>query len=444
MNENTPLPEEQPAKSWFRTSITVKMIIIGFLALLMLIPANLVQPIISERENTGRSVEVEVEKAWAGNQEIAGPILTVPYVKILPNGDKQMHNKHFLPEKLMVNGKLNPEKLERSIYEITVYDAQLNVEGKFDTLQIQTAQFDGEPMWDKAYLSLGISDLAGVQNELVFNFDNSVLKAKSGLTNRILGESGVTIPLVILPNDLTDLQFNFNLQVKGTSEIKFIPIGNNTSVNLSSSWNAPGFNGAFSPDSKNLEDDGFTANWNILELNRNYPQTWDDEAYRDQVRQSAFGVDLVNTAGDYQKAMRSVKYAILTIGLTFLVFFLVEVINGNRIHPFQYILVGLALSLFYVLLISISEHVQFNMAYLISSSIIIIMITLYSLAIFTAKKLSVMLFFILSGLYSFLFVILQASDYALLLGSIGLVIMLGLTMYFTRKVNWYSVKTSVA
>nr|MBP8250449.1 inner membrane CreD family protein [Chitinophagales bacterium] len=152
----------------------------------------------------------------------------------------------------------------------------------------------------------------------------------------------------------------------------------------------------------------------------------------------------VNTTNDYQKAMRSVKYAILTIGLTFLVFFLVEIINGNRIHPFQYILVGLALSLFYVLLISISEHIDFNIAYLIAAAVIVTMITLYSLAVFSQKKLSVLLFFILSGLYGFLFVILQANDYALLLGSIGLVIMLALTMYLTRKINWYQVKAHVA
>ncbi|MBL0280880.1 MAG: cell envelope integrity protein CreD [Bacteroidetes bacterium] len=444
MNELPYSPEEQPAKSWLSTSITVKMIIIAALALLMLIPANLVQPIISERENTGRSVETEVEKAWAGNQQIAGPVLTVPYVKISPKGEKQYHNKHFLPQQLDVTGKLSPEKLERSIYEITVYDAALNVNGNFDVAAIQSAQFDGTPLWENAYLSIAINDLSGVQNALNFKLDNEQLPIKSGLKSKILGESGVTLPIDLTTHFFTNWQFNFDLQVKGTSEIAFLPIGNSTSVNLSSPWNAPGFNGAFSPDNKSIQNDGFTAQWDILELNRNYPQMWDDDAYTSQLQESAFGVDLVNTTNDYQKAMRSVKYAILTIGLTFLVFFLVEIINGNRIHPFQYILVGLALSLFYVLLISISEHIDFNIAYLIAAAVIVTMITLYSLAVFSQKKLSVLLFFILSGLYGFLFVILQANDYALLLGSIGLVIMLALTMYLTRKINWYQVKAHVA
>ncbi|MBP9880424.1 MAG: inner membrane CreD family protein, partial [Chitinophagales bacterium] len=237
MNELPYSPEEQPAKSWLSTSITVKMIIIAALALLMLIPANLVQPIISERENTGRSVETEVEKAWAGNQQIAGPVLTVPYVKISPKGEKQYHNKHFLPQQLDVTGKLSPEKLERSIYEITVYDAALNVNGNFDVAAIQSALFDGTPLWENAYLSIAINDLSGVQNALNFKLDNEQLPIKSGLKSKILGESGVTLPIDLTTHFFTNWQFNFDLQVKGTSEIAFLPIGNSTSVNLSSPWN---------------------------------------------------------------------------------------------------------------------------------------------------------------------------------------------------------------
>jgi inner membrane protein len=148
----------------------------------------------------------------------------------------------------------------------------------------------------------------------------------------------------------------------------------------------------------------------------------------------------VRTTDDYQKSTRSVKYAILVIGLTFLVFFLVEIMNGKRIHPFQYTLVGFALCIFYVLLISISEHLEFNLAYFISAGVVILMITLYALAIFKSKKLTSMLFIILTGLYGFIFVLLQASDYALLMGSAGLVVTLSLTMYLTRNINWYSIR----
>ena len=443
--ENQPSPNPEPSfKSWISTSVTVKMFIIGALALLLLVPANMVQLIVNEREQTGRTVEKEVAKAWAGKQQVAGPVLTIPYYKTMANGDKQWHSKNFLPETLNLSGNLLPEKLERSIYEVTVYDAQMQVDGNFDLALIQQASFDGTPEWEKAYLSVGISDMSGIQNNLKVNVNDVTYSVKAGLKSNMVGESGVTIPINLTTANLTAFNFNFDLQLQGTENIEFLPLGNNTNVALQSTWLTPGFNGAFSPDEQSIEANGFTANWQVLELNRNYPQVWDNETYSTQLKESAFGVDLVSTADDYQKIMRTVKYAILTIGLTFLVFFLVEITNRKKIHPFQYTLVGLALCLFYILLLSLSEHIDFNFAYLISASVIILMITFYSLAVFKMKKLSALLFLILAVLYSYLYVILQASDYALLLGSAGLVIMLSLTMYLTRNINWYNTELKPA
>ncbi len=444
MNIQTNPSEEQPQKSWIRTSVTFKMLMIGAIALLMLVPANMVQLIVFERESTGRTVETEVEKAWAGEQIVAGPVLSVPYYKTLPNGEKKWHQKNFLPETLSVVGNMQPEKLKRSIYEITVYDAQLQVNGAFDLQALQNAQFDGIPQWNNAFMTIGITDMSGIQNNIKVNINNQAHPVKSGLKTKIVGESGVTVPFNINYATLSNCNFDFKLQLQGTETIQFLPLGNNTTINIKSPWATPGFTGAFSPDDKTITADGFNSNWEILELNRNYPQVWDDDVYAQQMKQSAFGVDLVNTADDYQKTIRSVKYAILTIGLTFLVFFLIEIINKKKIHPFQYTLVGLALCLFYVLLLSISEHVNFNVAYLISAAVVIIMITLYSLAVFKIKKLSALLMLILSVLYSYLFVTLQASDYALLLGSAGLVIMLSLTMYLTRNINWYTTEVETA
>lgn len=362
----------------------------------------------------------------------------------MANGDKQWHYKNFLPETLNLSGNLLPEKLERSIYEVTVYDAQLQVEGNFDLALIQQTGFDGIPEWERAYLSVGISDMSGIQNNLKVNVNDVAYSVKAGLKNKLIGESGVTVPINLTTANLTAFNFNFDLQLQGTENIEFLPLGNNTTVALQSTWLTPGFNGAFSPDEQSIETNGFKATWQVLELNRNYPQVWDDEIYSTQLKESAFGVDLVSTADDYQKIMRTVKYAILTIGLTFLVFFLVEITNKKKIHPFQYTLVGLSLCLFYVLLLSLSEHLDFNYAYLISASVIILMITFYSLAVFKIKKLSALLLLILSVLYTYLFVILQASDYALLLGSLGLVIMLSLTMYLTRNINWYNTELKTA
>ena len=184
--------------------------------------------------------------------------------------------------------------------------------------------------------------------------------------------------------------------------------------------------------------EGFTANWSASALNRNYPQFWSDNQVTYQLSDSKFGVNLLIPIDDYQKAIRSAKYAILFIGLTFLVFFIIEVMNARRIHPIQYSLVGLALCLFYILLISISEHSNFNFSYLISSIVVVFMIGIYSLSAFKNKILSITLCALLIGLYTFLFVILQLVYYALIIGSIGLTIILGLTMYFTRNIDWYN------
>jgi inner membrane protein len=437
--QNTP-PITDQVSSWFRTSVTVKIFIICFLALVLLIPANMVQLIISEREQTGRSVEAEVEKAWAGNQHIAGPVLSVPYYKMLASGEKQYHTKNFLPQQLGIGGKLLPEELHRSIYEITVYDADLKVNGVFDLNTINSTVFDGVPLWQQSYFTIGIADMSGIQNNITVQINNNTYPVRSGTQNNVVGKSGITVPIDLQLVTGDSANFNFDLQLQGTGEITFVPLGNYTKIDIQSDWASPGFTGAFSPDEKNITRTGFTAGWEILELNRNYPQVWDDEMYNTQVKESSFGVNLVRTTDDYQKSTRSVKYAILVIGLTFLVFFLVEIMNGKRIHPFQYTLVGFALCIFYVLLISISEHLEFNLAYFISAGVVILMITLYALAIFKSKKLTSMLFIILTGLYGFIFVLLQASDYALLMGSAGLVVTLSLTMYLTRNINWYSIR----
>ena len=182
----------------------------------------------------------------------------------------------------------------------------------------------------------------------------------------------------------------------------------------------------------------------MLQLNRNFPQSWIDTGEAEKLQNAAFGVDLILPLDDYQKSMRSAKYAIMTIVLTFLIFFLVEILNGRKIHPFQYTLVGLALSLFYILLISISEHTNFNLAYAISTCAIVGMISLYSMSVFKMPKLSMLLVATLIGIYGFLFVTLQLADYALLMGSIGLTIILAITMYFTRNINWYKLNIATS
>jgi inner membrane protein len=292
---------------------------------------------------------------------------------------------------------------------------------------------------DQAFLTIGITDLRGIEDDIILNWNNQKLKVQPGSKIADIIDSGITIDLPNLNEDEEKIfAFHFTLNLQGSQSLEFIPVGNTTEVHLTSNWNSPRFDGNFLPDTRDVSETGFFADWKILQLNRNIPQSWISGQQKDNMSTTAFGVDLLIALDDYQKTMRSAKYAVMTIALTFLIFFIVEILNSRKIHPFQYTLVGLALSLFYVLLISISEHTNFNIAYSISTVAIVSMISLYSMSVFKTKKFTLILTSTLISIYGFLFITLQLEDYALLMGSIGLTLILAATMYFTRKINWYN------
>lgn len=436
--EITNPPSNEP--KWFQRSNSLKALIIGILTMVLLLPAAMITEIIQERQQLNDSTTATVSNDWATRQLITGPVLTVP--ALYSTGSVQTM-VHLLPETYKVTGDAKPQELERGIYDVVVYDAALDLTAHFDLAPLSKYS-DRYLDWENAYFTVGITDMRGIQNQIIANVNGAQFTAEPGTKLSYVAESGITFPMKDSIHALNE-PFDFSMQIdlKGSKNISVLPIGKTTEIELTSSWDSPGFNGAFLPDERNVSQDGFTANWKILELNRNYPQCWEGNEYFNAMKSSAFGVDLIQPVDDYQKSMRSVKYAVLVFALTFLMFFLVEVINKTRIHPMQYLLVGLALCLFYILLISLSEQMTFNYAYLISASTIILMITCYSTAVFKSRKFSLFLVLLLIANYSFVFVTLQLSEYALLLGSIGLTLILGFTMYFTRKVNWYG-DTAVA
>lgn len=207
-------------------------------------------------------------------------------------------------------------------------------------------------------------------------------------------------------------------------------------VTLNSDWNNPSFSGNFLPFSREIDDDGFSSKWKILHLNRNYPQKWTGSRY--QIAESEFGVNLRVTVDEYQKTIRTAKYAIMFIGLTFLTFFMIELLGGKSVHPIQYLLIGFGLLIFYTLLLSFTEHISFNSSYMLASSAIIILITLYAKSVIKENKLTLLIMGILVLLYGYLFIVIQLQDYALLMGSIGLFLILALMMYLTRNIDWFS------
>jgi inner membrane protein len=431
--------EKKSIKDAFQNSILIKLVIITALILLLLIPNSWIQSIIKEREQMNQAATEEVSEKWANAQRISGPILTIPLVYEVQKGkDTQEVRKNLkvLAQNLEVKGTIEPEKLKRGIYEVVVYRSDFNISGNFNLDGLIDSNKVKSIDYENAWLSIGISDLRGIKNNIKVKLDRKRFEVEPGTKIPELLSSGVMSKISSIEGK-KQLNFDYQLQLNGSKTVEFIPNGGNTSIKIQSAWNAPSFNGKFLPDVREVNQDGFTAEWKILQLNKNMPTSWIDGNLQDRFNDSAFGVDLILPLDDYQKSMRSAKYAVLTIVLIFLVFFLVEIISKRRIHPFQYTLVGLALCLFYILLVSITEHLNFNLAYGIASLGIIGLIVAYSFSVFKKTSLSILLLFVLLALFGFLFTTLQLADFALLMGSVGLLIILAITMFSTRNINWY-------
>ena len=278
--------------------------------------------------------------------------------------------------------------------------------------------------------------MTGINDKITLKFDNSTYQLEPGIEKMYGFQSGVKIPIVI-NTDQEELRFNFELNLNGSKTLTFGPIGKETIVNLKSKWNSPSFMGSFLPDEHSISDEGFEASWKIFDLNRNYPQSWIGENHN--ILQSSFGLELLQPVDEYSKNFRSTKYALLVILLTFLLFFFFEVMNKQKVHPMHYIFVGLTISIFYILLLSLSEHIGFDRAYLFSAQAIIGLISTYSISILDTKQLAVVLSVILSAIFGFIFIILQLEDFALLAGSIGLLLVLGSVMYYSRNIDWNNI-----
>lgn len=405
----------------------------------------MVKNIIAERESTQNAAISEVSSKWGEQQTITGPFISIPFYKYIKEYSKKdsvekiikvKNFLHILPSKLNITGVINPEERHRGIYEIVVYNSKLDFTGTFDNLDI--SELDINPkniLFDKAEFVVGIDDLRGIEQQVSISWNNEIISFNPGITSNDVASSGINAPLKIQENDSSSYSFKMSLNLKGSQLLYFTPVGKITDISISSNWANPSFNGAFLPDNRDVTIEGFKANWNVLHLNRNFPQIWTGGRY--SLKSSSFGIDLLLPVDNYQKSYRSIRYAILFIALTFISFFFIEILNKLFIHPVQYILVGIALIVFFTLILAISEHLNFNFAFIISAIATLILVASYVRAILKSKKLAGLILGILSILYAFIFVIIQLQDYALLIGSVGIFIILAIVMYFSRKIDWY-------
>ena len=427
-----------------KSNIYFKLGTIVVLTLLLLIPASMVRSLIREREWTQQDAIEEVSGKWALGQTVTGPYLSIPYDRYVKQfSEKDSTNIivkirdyiHVLPEKLEINGSINPEKRYRGIYEVVVYDSELMLSGHFRSIDLKELDILPQNIhFDKTKLNLGVSDLKGIEKQIRLHWQNETLDFNSGVANNDLVSQGINAALTRF-NEGTLNAFDLTINLKGSQYLQFLPLGKTTDVNIQSQWATPSFDGAYLPDSRNISEKGFEAHWNILHLNRNYPQIWTGSKYDPD--HSHLGTHLLLPVDRYKKSDRVAKYAILFLGLTFLVFFFVELLKKVFIHPIQYILVGLALVVFYSLLLAFSEHISFNSSYLTATILTLSIVSLYTYAIIKSKTVAGLVLGILLILYLFIFTILQLEDYALLIGSVGIFIILSLVMYISRKIDWY-------
>lgn len=442
---------EKKEEVGFFQSTTAKLMMVGALTIVLLLPLAFVQDLISERNQRKTEIMDEVSTIWGKDIMFYGPILKVPYksnvsTKIINEktgaitlqNDSKTNYAYFFPNEL--NNKTNVlknEKLKRGIYSPIVFNANLNFEGNFSNLDFAKMGISEENVdWDKASIIIKTTNLKSIKSELLIQINGQKLLFEPTNNNEeysIISTQSFNYN-ALAKNQLLD--FKFSINYNGSNSLKFIPIGKTTSVSIDSDWESPSFEGSFAATdaTKKISNSGFHADWKILAINRTFSQQYNNTL--PNLDDYLFGVKLIQTVDEYQQNERASKYGFLVIGLTFLLFYLIQTISKINIHIFQYSMIGIALILFYTLLIAITEHSSFSLAYSLSSIAVIALITSYSVSILQNKKFPVLIGSSLVVLYSFIFVIIQLEDYALLVGSIGLFFILATVMYFSRKIEW--------
>ncbi len=472
---NTPLLDS--ARRGF--SLTTKMIIVGVLVFLCWLASLLVWGVISERQNRQAEAEAQIAEQWGRPQLVAGPIIAVPYYETVISGGVQSvvrHNLYVLPAELNIDTKLEPELRSRGIFNAPVYRASLAFTGKFAPPNYTLLGISPSSLrWNEAVLAVGISDVRNLKADDGGTLAGEKLTFLPG--SSLWSVSNAGIHAVVTPKVLQGEQaFNFTLEVTGSKGISFLPLGEETHVSASAPWGSPSFAGSYLPDEEKIDSGSFTASWHVSSLGRSYPSAWKSEGESgtnfdandygsnnglfmstppkpvavystngdpgsNAIASSAFGVNLFREVTFYTLVSRTVKYAILFIALTFLAFYLFEISARIKVHPFQYLLIGAALVLFYLLLLSFAELVGFGFAYLLATILTLGLVTWYSSTVLGTGGRATRIAAILAVLYAYLYAILQLEQYSLLFGTLFLFIALAVVMRATRSIEWYKEET---
>lgn len=440
MGEKSIVRQAQTALKLLANNIWIKGLLTGVLVIIMLIPTAFVSNLVKERQARQKEVENEVSSKWATEQEITFPYLYIPYNSTASYNVKAPLEKKFfiiLPQNIRVSGSVSTEERKRSIYNVLLYNSQLNAKGNFTIAvpeNIDTSAID----WTNSKICLGISDFKGIEQKIVANVNNVSYEFSAGLPTNEIDSTGLSAHINLTDRNINkEMFFDLPLKVKGSKQLHFVPLAGNSQFTLTSNWNSPSFDGSVLPTERNLIKNGFEANWSFNKANLPFNTSFKNFNFKKD--DYSFGVSLLQPTDQYTKTSRCIKYAILFIGLSFSFFFITEIMQKKPFHPVQYILVGLALIIFFTLLLSISEFLLFDIAYLIASVATVSLVTLYVKGHFKSWRIAGLFAGVIGFIYAFIFVLIRLEDTALLVGSIGLFIILSAVMYASRKINWYGI-----
>lgn len=434
-------------------SLIWKLLAVGLLAGLLLIPLTMVRGLVSERQSYRQQALASIADGTAGSQLVAGPVWVLPYqqrtveVTDEKTGAKREvwsdYQVRILPDKLAVNGTVRTEPLRRGIYETRRYTAQLNISGQFKLPERAGLAASGDYRWGQPYLSIGLQDVRGIKATPAINWGSEVLSTAPGAQLKSLG-NGVHAELPIYDGKADNQTFKLVMTLEGMDELNVLPLGRDTEVSLQSDWQHPSFIGRFLPESRDTSQAGFAARWRSSWFASNLNERFEqcaisaNEADCASFRATFLGVRLIEPVDVYLQSDRAVKYGFLFVFLTFCTFFLTEVLKRVAIHPVQYGLVGLSLAIFFLLLLSFAEQWTFVPAYLAAAGACVFQNTFYASHTLGSLWRGLGFGALLSGLYGLLFVLLRSEDHALLLGSVLLFALLTVVMVLTRRLDWYA------
>ena len=428
--------------------VMLKGLIIAAIVLLLLIPLSMLRGLVSERTSLREGAYSRVAQGWGGAIVLGGPMLIIPTERTVREKDETRIVRcdlHLLPAELDLTATLSLESEPRyvGIYAVPVYLSHARLTGRFDFAALQPLL--GQPgvtyLWDRARLRLPLSHVRSLREVETASFADSPLKLGPAAPG-VYGGVEAAVDLTQLAQT-SGAPFDFDLVVAGSREFSLLPLGSRTTVELESDWPHPSFQGAFLPAERSISSAGFSARWQVLELNRSYRQAWmEDEVSEAMLSESAFGVGLYQAVDVYLRGERAIKYALVFIALTFLTFFAWEQVARIRLHPLQYLLVGLALSLFYLLLIALSEHIDFSLAYGAAAGALALLIGLYIAGALASRTRGLLVGGAMTVVYALLYALVLSEDYALLLGALVLFAAVAAVMLVTRKLDWYGLSES--